>query len=268
MRDILFKAAIVTALVVALSQIFSFSIRYASGQSFTAFVFLMNSIMPVLTGFPISVYIFIQNARLKRMSEELTEANHLLRIRADTDSMTGLLNRNAFLEQVKFASKSDHRSALLVIDADNFKLINDAYGHQAGDAALNAIVAALLLPLRPQDMIGRIGGEEFAAFLPNTDMKHARIIAEEMRKAVENIEYSPDGEHSHALTVSIGIAMTHAGCTTSQLMRMADQSLYQAKACGRNQTIINTESLGEDRPMIRDENEPGNSAIKKPEDVA
>lgn len=239
----LLKATVVTALVVALSQIFSFSIRLASGQPFTAFVFLMNSIMPVLTGFPISLYIFIQNAKLKKTTDELTEANRLLQIRADTDSMTGLLNRNAFLGTIKQLNKSSRLSALLVIDADNFKKINDIYGHQAGDKALTAIVDALRFPLRQCDIIGRIGGEEFAVFLPNTDINPALKIAEQLRCAVESIEFHPAEEQDYQLSISIGLAFSAGAHTTSQLMRMADQSLYQAKANGRNQIVINQESL-------------------------
>lgn len=236
-----------TALVVALSQIFSFSIRYASGQPFTAFVFLMNSIMPVLTGFPISMYIFIQNAKLKKTSDELTEANRLLQIRADTDSMTGLLNRNAFLEQVKHANKNCTQAALLVIDADNFKNINDLYGHHAGDKALTAIVSALRSSLRVDDLIGRIGGEEFAVFLSNTDMAEAQNIAEQLRKSVEAINFTPLPDQPYPLTISIGIALSSGIVTTAQLIRMADQSLYQAKANGRNQVVLNQQSLGQNR---------------------
>lgn len=242
MYQILFKATLVTVLVVALSQIFSFSIRYASGQPFTAFVFLMNSIMPVLTGFPISVYIFIQNAKLKKTTDELTEANRLLQIRANTDSMTGLLNRNAFLEQVRQHKKNCTQAALLVIDADNFKNINDVYGHYAGDKALNAIVGALQTNLRSQDIIGRIGGEEFAIFLCDTTTDTAQAIAEQLRLAVESIRFSPVQGQSYPLTISTGIAIA-SGYTTSQLIRMADQSLYQAKANGRNQVVLNQESL-------------------------
>lgn len=247
MYQILLKATFVTALVVALSQIFSFSIRYASGQPFTAFVFLMNSIMPVLTGFPISMYIFIQNAKLKKTSDELTEANRLLQIRADTDSMTGLLNRNAFLEQVKHANKNCTQAALLVIDADNFKNINDFYGHHAGDKALTAIVSALRSPLRMDDLIGRIGGEEFAVFLSNTDIAEAQNIAEQLRKNVEAINFMPLPDQPYPLTISIGIALSSGIVTTAQLIRMADQSLYQAKANGRNQVVLNQQSLSHNR---------------------
>lgn len=243
MVQILLKATLVTALVVALSQIFSFSIRLASGQPFTAFVFLMNSIMPVLTGFPISVYIFIQNAKLKKTTDDLTEANRLLQIRADTDSMTGLLNRNAFLDTIKQLNKTSRQSALLVIDADNFKNINDVYGHQAGDKALTAIVDALRMPLRQNDIIGRIGGEEFAVFLPDTEIKPALKIAEQLRYAVESIEFHPAEEQDYPLSISIGLTLSAPAYTTSQLMRMADQSLYQAKANGRNQIVVNQEGL-------------------------
>lgn len=234
---------LVTVLVVALSQIFSFSIRYASGQPFTAFLFMMNSILPVLTAFPISIYIFIQNAKLKKTASELAEANRLLRIRADTDSMTGLLNRNAFLERIKPLNKTSDQAALLVVDADNFKTINDVYGHQAGDMALKAIVQALESSLSKQDIIGRIGGEEFAIFLPHTNSDKAQITAEKLRNAVEKIRFIPIDDELYPLSISIGIAMFSSTFTTSQLMRMADQSLYQAKAKGRNQVAINTESL-------------------------
>lgn len=243
MVQILLKATLVTALVVALSQIFSFSIRLASGQPFTAFVFLMNSIMPVLTGFPISVYIFIQNAKLKKTTDDLTEANRLLQIRADTDSMTGLLNRNAFLDTIKQLNETSRQSALLVIDADNFKNINDVYGHQTGDKALTAIVDALRMPLRQNDIIGRIGGEEFAVFLPDTEIKPALKIAEKLRCAVEVIPFQPIEEQDYPLSISIGLTLSAPAYTTSQLMRMADQSLYQAKANGRNQIVVNQEGL-------------------------
>ncbi len=233
----------VTLLVVALSQIFSFSIRFASGQPFTAFIFLMNSVLPVLTGFPISAYIFVQNARLKKLSDELTEANHMLRIRADTDSMTGLLNRNAFLERIKPLNKLSPCSAFLVVDADNFKNINDIYGHHAGDKALQEIVEALKAPLRDDDILARIGGEEFALFLPQTDTQEAISLAEQLRATVENIRFMPVHSLIYPLSISVGIAMSDGTYTTSQLMRMADQSLYQAKAKGRNQVEINEESL-------------------------
>ncbi|WP_245293593.1 GGDEF domain-containing protein [Pseudochrobactrum sp. B5] len=206
--------------------------------------------MPVLTGFPISMYIFIQNAKLKKTSDELTEANRLLQIRADTDSMTGLLNRNAFLEQVKHANKNCTQAALLVIDADNFKNINDLYGHHAGDKALTAIVSALRSSLRVDDLIGRIGGEEFAVFLSNTDMAEAQNIAEQLRKSVEAINFTPLPDQPYPLTISIGIALSSGIVTTAQLIRMADQSLYQAKANGRNQVVLNQQSLSHNRNTI------------------
>lgn len=259
--QIIFKATLVTALVVALSQIFSFSIRFASGQPFTAFVFLMNSIMPILTGFPIAAYIFIQNAKLKKTTEELRNANHLLQIRADTDSMTGLLNRNAFLEKIKQFNLSGKHGALLVIDADNFKNINDVYGHQTGDKALITMVNALQHSLRKNDIFGRIGGEEFAIFLPEIDVHFAIQIAEQLRRSVEATPFYPVETQDYPLTISIGIAVSNSLHTTSQLMRMADQSLYQAKANGRNQIMVNQESLKPKAIFSSDDND---AAYKRP----
>lgn len=97
--------------------------------------------------------------------------------------------------------------------------------------------------MRQCDIIGRIGGEEFAVFLPNTDINPALKIAEQLRCAVESIEFHPAEEQDYQLSISIGLAFSAGAHTTSQLMRMADQSLYQAKANGRNQIVINQECL-------------------------
>lgn len=147
------------------------------------------------------------------------------------------------MERIKPLNKTPDQAALLVVDADNFKNINDAFGHQAGDTALKDIVQALQASVSKQDIIGRIGGEEFAIFLPQTNSDTAQITAEKLRKAVENIQFTPDENSLYPLSISIGIAMSSGSFTTSQLMRMADQSLYQAKAKGRNQVVMNKESL-------------------------
>lgn len=160
-----------------------------------------------------------------------------LREQANTDGLTGLLLRNRFLELARLALdeiRSQQRPACMVfLDADHFKQINDNHGHAAGDAALVALAAALRAQTRQDDLIGRIGGEEFALMLPGVDLEQARLRAENMRLAVRAIA-RPDGP----LTVSIGIAESRgAGETIETLLARADHAMRQAKRDGRDRIV-------------------------------
>ena len=131
---------------------------------------------------------------------ELAIAHELLRRHAATDTLTDLLNRGAFTREVEEAlddarfSEDGMRGTLLVIDADNFKAINDTFGHEQGDAALRRIAGAIRSVLRSADLVGRIGGEEFAVYLPGTTQLIAEAVAERLRLAVYEAEFAPDGK--------------------------------------------------------------------------
>jgi diguanylate cyclase (GGDEF)-like protein len=127
---------------------------------------------------------------------------------------------------------------LLVVDADHFKVINDSYGHLAGDDALLLIANAIERGVRSGDVIGRIGGEEFGAFLIGATEQEAKRVAERIRREVELIRFRPIDERTISLTVSIGGVTCGEDATVSDLMRAADQRLYQAKHRGRNLTIL------------------------------
>jgi diguanylate cyclase (GGDEF)-like protein len=127
--------------------------------------------------------------------------------------------------------------ALAMVDIDHFKIINDKFGHAAGDKVLSAVGHVLSAYLRPQDLICRYGGEEFLVILPSTSYQEAHGIAESLRKAVANLRGLPA-----PVTVSIGVASCHQDDTVGEVVRRSDQALYEAKKNGRNQVALADES--------------------------
>jgi diguanylate cyclase (GGDEF)-like protein len=135
------------------------------------------------------------------------------------------------LNRARFARQS---VALIMLDLDHFKSINDRYGHDTGDEVLKAFCRLATSQLRPNDLFGRIGGEEFASLLPDTGHHDAVRLAERVRSAVETSAHA-FGQHAFDLTVSVGVAMSdEERSDLSALMDSADKALYRAKKLGRN----------------------------------
>ncbi|WP_108472073.1 GGDEF domain-containing protein [Rhodanobacter thiooxydans] len=180
----------------------------------------------------------VLRAFMARTLFEQFRLEHQLREQANTDGLTGLLLRNRFLELARSAMAELHHqqqpACMLFLDADHFKQINDQYGHAAGDAALIALAAAMRRQMRQDDLIGRIGGEEFAMLLPGNNLEQARQRAEQLRQSIHEIR-RPDGP----LTVSIGIAECSPRCCDDieALLARADQAMRQAKNAGRNRVV-------------------------------
>ena len=175
--------------------------------------------------------VFRDITQRKRLERRL---NHL----ASTDPLTGARNRRHFMEvaRTEFARARRHNRhvVILMIDIDHFKRINDDFGHEAGDLVLTEVVHRCEDGLRAGDVLGRIGGEEFAAVLPDTNLQQAGHVAERIRNRIENmsVEYN---ERAIAITISIGMAELQLEDPNVQgLINRADVALYQAKAAGRN----------------------------------
>src|SRR5262249_24393193 len=155
---------------------------------------------------------------------------------------TELLNAAAWRQlaqrELQRAARQGTATAVLVIDMDEFKLLNDIYGHLAGDEALSAVAAALSDELRGYDAVGRFGGEEFVALWPGVDATAAVRVAERVRQRIERLDVSVKrhaGPDSHiAVTASIGVASAWGAAELDDLLRDADAALYRAKGAGRN----------------------------------
>ena len=178
----------------------------------------------------------------KRAVERIHELNSQLEYLAMTDDLTGLANRRAFFIQganeIKKARRYGTPLSLLMLDVDEFKTVNDRYGHEMGDFVLQSLVRAMLENVRETDMVVRMGGEEFSILLPNTRAKDAFMLAERIRLAIEAITY-PVTDGLLQVTVSIGVtAYKQKMVDIDALLRIADAAMYQAKGEGRNQVVL------------------------------
>jgi diguanylate cyclase (GGDEF)-like protein len=198
---------------------------------------LIDILLPLFLAGPL-LFFFTMKLR------ELAIANARMSILASTDSLTAVRNRGAFTMLVE-AYLSDARTqtrdmqgALLIVDADNFKSINDTYGHDRGDEALKIIAGSIQGVLRGADIIGRIGGEEFGVFLPGATPRLAETVAERIRASVNVAEFVPLDMRRTELSVSVGGATFARRVGFTELFKTADERLYDAKKKGRNRVSI------------------------------
>jgi diguanylate cyclase len=193
-------------------------------------------VVPIVLAFPV-MYFLMSKLR------ELGLAHERLTVYASTDGLTQVMNRAAFstlveayLKEVR-DQRGESRGALLIIDADNFKSVNDNFGHDLGDHALVTIAASIKAMLRNPDLIGRLGGEEFGVFLPGASPDQASIVAERIRQNVNDAAFEPAGTR-HRLSVSVGGAVFEHQLSFTELFREADRQLYRAKQNGRNRVFV------------------------------
>jgi diguanylate cyclase (GGDEF)-like protein len=153
------------------------------------------------------------------------------------DPLTGLLNRRGMLETIRaclsYLQRKQQHAALLMIDVDFFKKINDAHGHDVGDLVLVEVTEALALQLRESDVLARFGGEEFLLFLPQTSNQEAALVAERLLSAVNALQLEVLAQNSQELSISIGIANFGPDYDFATQLKRADQALYRAKDLGR-----------------------------------
>lgn len=184
--------------------------------------------------------------RLKALQDELMGTNEKLKMVNErlqelsmTDPLTGLYNRLFFHKRIDYefqrADRYRNPLALLMLDLDHFKQVNDTHGHPFGDYVLKKTAMLLLSSVRQVDIVARYGGEEIVIACPETNMAQAKIVAERIRSAMEKTEFSID-ETSTNVTLSLGIAVCPREDlkNADDLLRAADEALYQAKQAGRN----------------------------------
>lgn len=178
--------------------------------------------------------------RIIAIHDELKHARERLQFEATHDALTGLWNRRAILRFVETelarCSRRGSPTALLMIDIDHFKNINDEYGHTAGDRVLLEVAGRAAEVVRPYDSLGRYGGEEFLALLPGADSIGAQEVAERMRLAVKAIRF--DEYPALEVSMSIGCAAYERGQSPNELIHLADSALYCAKRAGRDRVEI------------------------------
>jgi diguanylate cyclase len=180
----------------------------------------------------------------KQQVEKLNLEIESARVEAVTDPLTGVLNRRGFdiKAQPVFSDSAATQKGfcLLMLDIDHFKKINDSYGHLFGDKVICAIANTLKSKVKGQDAIARMGGEEFAVLLPETNIEGAFVVAEHIRQAIESgkIRNQNSNDPIGGISVSIGIASNTKGCNLLEMLDQADKALYVSKQSGRNRTSI------------------------------
>jgi diguanylate cyclase (GGDEF)-like protein len=180
-------------------------------------------------------------SRILRLQNELIHAREELRLQAMRDGLTGLWNRAAFLDlferELNRSKRSHGRTGLLLLDLDNFKKINDTYGHLAGDIILSQAALRLRQNVRSYDFVGRYGGEEFFIALPGCDKQQLCERAEVIRKAFCDQPFQADKDKI-AVSVSIGAVVVEGGAGSAwDSLAVADIGLYKAKDAGRNRVV-------------------------------
>jgi diguanylate cyclase (GGDEF)-like protein len=209
----------------------------------------LNGIAACVMGWALSVLLWRKFATITLQQEQLVKANVELQQKqrelerlTRLDGLTGLFNRNTFVEltrqELVRAQRQGSATAILLLDLDHFKRVNDTWGHPAGDAVLRNVANVVNRSVRSTDLVGRLGGEEFIVLLPATSAEFARKIAEKIRMRIE-VTPTPWEPNPIGATASIGLAGTTAleKRDFESLYNEADKALYIAKTRGRNRVV-------------------------------
>ncbi len=195
--------------------------------------------------------------RIKRLQDELEEKNRELEQLSIRDGLTGLFNHRHIHEELheefERAQRSQDPLAVAMFDLDHFKRVNDTYGHQAGDQVLKRLSSILCDTAREIDKLGRYGGEEFIAILPDTDIQAAETFAGRVRESVESQDFHTGAGEVLEMTISAGVAAyPHPHVEEAKaLVERADVALYAAKRHGRNRVVREDRLMDEDEKVAR-----------------
>ncbi|EHL0223820.1 GGDEF domain-containing protein [Escherichia coli] len=161
---------------------------------------------------------------------------------AHRDPLTNIFNRNYFFNELKSQSASAQKTSycVMIMDIDHFKKVNDTWGHPVGDQVIKTVVSIIGKSIRPNDLLARVGGEEFGVLLTETDTESAKVLAERIRANVERLTGdNPEYAIPKKVTISIGAVVTQGSALNpNEIYRMADNALYEAKETGRNKIVV------------------------------
>jgi diguanylate cyclase (GGDEF)-like protein len=228
----------IAALVLASAMRFAWTLDYA-GETPAHLMLVPPVMQPLYAIFYGVLPILVATMLLNLVNDSLHQQ---LDLRASTDELTGLLTRRALreaaAEHIAQARRFRLEVAVLILDLDHFKRINDQHGHAAGDGVLRRTAQRLRQQLRPDSLLARYGGEEFVALAPVEDLRGARLVAERLRSAIGGVSLTEGANPALAVTVSIGVTLIEAGEALEDALRRADLALYRAKQEGRNQVQV------------------------------
>ena len=223
-RHVVLYAALISLVAMVPTATFIHFATASLPEGVHRFAMLLAIGLPLVIAFPVAI---VALRLLKIVTDAITKIEDFVKF----DALTGVLARNYFMEEARRAFAEG--GALLLVDADHFKQINDGHGHDIGDEALKLIGTVLSRAAPASALVGRIGGEEFALFLPLAGRAEAIAVAEDLRREMELCGRRVSGRPL-GLTVSIGIAETASHASLAALFKAADVRLYHAKARGRN----------------------------------
>ena len=181
--------------------------------------------------------------KIKHLQDDLKRSNELLLELSNTDHLTGLFNRRFLMEsldkELQRTKRKNGQLALLLLDIDHFKRINDTHGHLQGDLVLQKVALNIQKELRSYDIASRYGGEEFVAVLPDTSLKEAFNVADRIRLSIQRMQFA-GCLSTEQVTASLGVALLPSKSfdDIDGLLRAADEALYRAKEAGRNNVMI------------------------------
>ncbi|MFD1704498.1 GGDEF domain-containing protein [Methylopila henanensis] len=230
------RLGVVTLIAIAMSVALTVGLATLFGFTPDHVTLIIAATCPLVISLTLGGYLQRQSDRLRLLNDDLREAHARLSYLARHDGLTGVLNHAGFYAAVDDVRRQG--GALLLADADHFKQLNDHHGHAAGDRALQALARSMAAAAGPDALLGRVGGEEFAIYLPANSAEEAAAIAERVRLAVAETAVALPAGAQTRLTVSVGGATDDPALPFAETFRRADACLYEAKRAGRNRAIL------------------------------
>jgi len=228
-RFVLKWTVIVTLLAAAISISISIGIRFYLGVKSDGITILVRLILPFLIAIPLAIVFFSKLERLDKAYRSLLKEARELAKRANTDPLTGLLNRRSFEEQFDMAIRHRSGGKFIIADMDYLKAINDRHGHLIGDDAIVATARALETVLGDECLIARIGGDEFCAYVPGGEARKVDRLLDDINRAATAEFRRRSGLDHHSLSITVGIRKCQSGMTFRDMVSQTDGELYRRK---------------------------------------